>query len=108
MSVDHGLAVPEQRPEPTTSLTGAELQRWYWLKSELLDLARELGISTAGGKIELTERIAARLDGRELIAPVRSPKPTVRAAQLKGPLTLDTVIPPVSYTHLTLPTKRIV
>lgn len=93
MSVDYGLAVPEQRPEPSASLTGAELQRWYWLKSELLDLARELGISTAGGKIELTQRISARLDGRESIAPVRPSKPNGHAAQLHGPLTRETVIP---------------
>jgi len=81
----------EPRPPLTPELSGAELLRWYWLKDELVRLARDLGVSTAGGKQELTERLAAELDGR--------PLPTVTRAgaagrQLTGELTVETVIPP--------------
>jgi len=81
----------EERPPLTESLTGAELLRWYWLKDELADFARRLGIRSTGGKEVLTRRIAARLDG---IAFVESqPSRRASAVQLAGPVTADTVIP---------------
>ncbi len=82
----------EHRPAPSGALTGAELRRWYWTKAELLDLARELGLPTRGGKLELTERLVAALDG----APLPSPAPSRRAASpgLSGSLTPETVVPP--------------
>ena len=33
-----------RRPDLAIRLTGAELARWYWLKSELIGLARMLGV----------------------------------------------------------------
>ncbi|MEP6981864.1 MAG: DUF6434 domain-containing protein [Nakamurella sp.] len=86
-------AVDEVRPEATPTLTGAELLRWYWLKSELVALARQLGVPTGGGKQELTRRVVAALDG--LPAPeATSRDPAPRSGQLPGPLGRDTVIPP--------------
>lgn len=86
-------AADEVRPEATPALTGAELLRWYWLKSELAALARQLGVRTGGGKQELTQRVAAALDG--LAAPeATSRAPVPRSKQLSGPLGRDTVIPP--------------
>ncbi len=79
------------RPALTERLSGAELRRWYWLRSELVVLARSLGVSAAGGKIELTDRLCAVLDGR----PPKPPAPRRTAgAQLSGPLDDQTVIPP--------------
>lgn len=80
-----------QRPPLTRELTGAELLRWYWLKDELAEFARSLGIRATGGKELLTQRIAATLDG----APFTEPTPTRQAGgtQLTGPLTASTVIP---------------
>lgn len=57
--------LPEVRPHLDGGLSGAELRRWYWLRDELAGLARELGVSAQGGKAELTQRLAARLDGTE-------------------------------------------
>lgn len=80
------------RPPLSSELTGAELRRWYWLKTELISLARELGVRTTGGKQQLTTRLAAALDG--------APPPDERASRpgtagaLPEPLTLDTVLPP--------------
>jgi hypothetical protein len=81
----------QRRPPMTSALSAAELQRWYWLKTELVGLARALGVSPGGGKQELTARLAAALDGRPAPTPlVRSP---AAARQLEGPLTPETVIP---------------
>ena len=80
-----------QRPAVLDVTSGQELQRWYWLKTELVDLARHVGVSTAGGKVEITARLAAALDGAT--PPPAAPRPRPRVGQLSGPLTADTVIP---------------
>ena len=87
---DHPSRTIETRPEPITLNRSQDLRRWYWLKSELIALARHLGIHTGGGKNELTERIAAKLDGKTLTRPT-PPKPA--AQPLSGPLSPTTVIP---------------
>ncbi|MFT3901213.1 MAG: DUF6434 domain-containing protein [Gordonia sp. (in: high G+C Gram-positive bacteria)] len=79
------------RPPLTADLTGDELLRWYWLKDELIGLARRLGVRTSGSKETLTLRLAAALDGEPFAEPDRA-RPTT-AAQLSGRLTADTVIP---------------
>lgn len=99
-------AEPDTRPPIDAVKSGAELRRWYWLKTELVALARRRGVSPGGGKIELTERLATHLDGAAL--PVSTGHPGERAdaarggrgpaaggagAQLTGPLTPATVIP---------------
>ena len=84
---------PEQRPVLSPSLTGAELQRWYWLKAELVAFARIMGVSTSGGKQDLAARLVAALDGLPLPSPSPGRRGTPTARQLKGPLTRQTVIP---------------
>ncbi|MFC6152641.1 DUF6434 domain-containing protein [Nocardioides yefusunii] len=80
-----------QRPAPSNVLSGTELRRWYWLKGELAELARHLGIRASGSKELLAARITARLDGEPFAEPA-SPK-RVGQAHLSGPLTAATVIP---------------
>ena len=79
------------RPDLVPGLSSEEFQRWYWLKTELVDFARTLGIRASGGKELLTARIAASLDGRDFAepAPIRSSGPR----QLVGELSAATVIP---------------
>ena len=79
------------RPALSPALTGTELLRWYWTLEELTGLAVTLGVPRGGGKQALTERLVARLDGRQAPAPPRRP-PAGR--QLSGPLSATTVIPP--------------
>lgn len=82
---------PATRPDPADVQDEATLRRWYWLTTELRGMARALGIRTGGAKIELTERIAARLAGRP------SPPPAPRAATrdaLPSVLTGTTLIAP--------------
>ena len=52
----------EERPAIETITSGNELRRWYWLKSDLVALARRLGLKTTGGKFEILDRIATFLD----------------------------------------------
>ena len=80
-----------QRPPLSRELTGTEFLRWYWLKDELAEFARSLGIRTTGGKELLTRRIAATLDGTSFTEP--APKRQTGGPQLNGPLTASTVIP---------------
>jgi Domain of unknown function (DUF6434)/SAP domain-containing new25 len=53
-----------QRPPIERVKTGAELKDWYWLKTEVMNQARILGLSTVGGKFEIIDRIADFLDGK--------------------------------------------
>ena len=91
MDIDPKVVISGQRPELTPTLAGAELRRWYFLRDELAAFARRLGVSAAGGKQELTERLAAVLDGRPLPSPTK--RATSATDQLEGDLTPDTVIP---------------
>lgn len=77
------------RPDPASVTTEAELRRWYWLRSELVGIARALEIPTSGAKLELTERIAAALAGRDAPPVVRRPP----ARHFAGELGPGTVLP---------------
>lgn len=68
----------------------SEFRRWYWLLDELAEVARQLGLRATGGKVELAERIAARLGGRASAPLVRR----ASGAQLSGSLGRETMIPP--------------
>ncbi len=57
------------RPDMASISTGQELRRWYWLKSELQDQARTLGLRTTGGKFQILDRISHFLDTGERIFP---------------------------------------
>jgi hypothetical protein len=66
------------RPPIEDVKTGAELKDWYWLKTEVMNHARMLGLPVAGGKFEIIDRIADHLDGK---APT---KPRKRGSDFKG------------------------
>ncbi|MGW6705811.1 DUF6434 domain-containing protein [Streptomyces sp. NPDC054956] len=81
----------EARPPLSPALTGAELARWYWTLAELSALARQMGLSAGGGKVAVTARIVAALDG----APAPAAPAARRAGrQLAAPVGADSVIPP--------------
>jgi hypothetical protein len=54
----------EQRPAPADVWDAQTLRRWYWLRSELVEIARGLGLSTSGGKLEVAERLCAHFEQR--------------------------------------------
>jgi len=60
-----------ERPPLKEVKTGAEFQRWYWLKKELVAYCREQGLGTVGRKPELERRIVRFLDTGEVVKPQR-------------------------------------
>ncbi|MEM9437617.1 MAG: DUF6434 domain-containing protein [Pseudomonadota bacterium] len=83
----------ETKPGIETITDAAELRRWYWLKTDLVRRAKELGLRTAGGKFEILERIAHFLETGET-EPVTSGKAPVMSTfdWHKEPLSDDTVL----------------
>ncbi|MDW2877847.1 MULTISPECIES: DUF6434 domain-containing protein [Bacillaceae] len=78
------------RPELTSKISYKEFSEYYWLKTELQAFCRKEGMSTSGGKAELSERIGIYLTTGEKKGPIIKRRPKRRAA--KAPLSLDTVI----------------
>lgn len=85
------ITLDSQRPELSRELTGSEFSRWYWLKDELTEFARTLGVRTTGSKDLLMQRLEATLDNRTFIEP--APKRPAGNKQLSGSVTASTVIP---------------
>ncbi|MGL4488835.1 MAG: DUF6434 domain-containing protein, partial [Rhizobiaceae bacterium] len=71
-----------QRPPIETVKSSAELKDWYWLKTEVMNHARMLGLSTSGGKFEIIDRIADFLDGKPGSVP--RPRRTGVASKVSG------------------------
>ena len=58
-----------ERPSLTKDLDGEAFRSFYYLKEELMGFCRENGLPTAGGKLEIANRIAYFLDtGKRLTA----------------------------------------
>jgi Domain of unknown function (DUF6434)/SAP domain-containing new25 len=85
-----------QRPPIESVKSGAELKDWYWLKTEVMNHARTLGLPIVGAKFDIIDRIADHLDGK---APVKRRK---SGPAFKGPgfdwhgakLSRETIIKP--------------
>lgn len=81
------------RPRLQAGLPAAEFRAAYWLRAELAEFCRAAGLSAAGGKAELAERITRFLEtGERTPPPPASPRP--RSSKPSVPLTRETVIPP--------------
>lgn len=79
------------RPELKRDLDVQAFHSFYWLKKELQNFCRENGMSAAGSKMEIVDRIAAFLQTGEIKKPVK--KKSFLAKEVKlSELTLDTVI----------------
>ena len=77
-----------ERPDLDITLDGKTFREYYYLKEELVDFCRKHNLQAAGGKLELTDRIAEFLDtGKKNYAThIKRKSPSV------GEITLDTVI----------------
>lgn len=51
-----------KRPPFSKMLSGEEFKAWYWLKAELVEICKRIGLPYSGGKFELRDRIAFALD----------------------------------------------
>ena len=54
-----------KRPNALEIQSSDELRKWYWLKTELVMLSKCRGISSAGSKADLMDRLANELDGKK-------------------------------------------
>ncbi|MBO6637182.1 MAG: hypothetical protein JJ920_04530 [Roseitalea sp.] len=88
-----------KRPRIETITTGAALKDWYWLKQEIVDHARNLGVSPYGGKFAIIDRVAHFLDTGERRKPSYEQGPARRQTSpasmfdwAHGAITRDTII----------------
>ena len=54
-----------ERPVLNKYLNSGKFREWYYLKKELIEFCRNESLSTAGSKVELTDRIGCFLDTGE-------------------------------------------
>ena len=81
-----------QRPNFAEIANGAEFNRWYWLKREMVQICKELGLPGTGSKFELRDRIMFALDNGGKLLPTPKEKVLSRFNWAKGELTPKTLI----------------
>ena len=81
------------RPNLDKNISLNDFNELYWLKQELVDFCRNIGISTSGGKIKIAERIRHYLSTGELLkTETLKIKPTSKFNWDKEKLTRETII----------------
>jgi len=60
----------EKRPNLDKNLSIKDFQDFYWLKKELVTFCRKIGITSAGGKINIANRIKKYLNTGEIITSI--------------------------------------
>ncbi|WP_409290586.1 DUF6434 domain-containing protein [Peribacillus sp. SCS-37] len=76
------------RPALNKEISPADFRNYYWLKEELQTFCRANGLSTAGSKPDIADRIEVFLAAGQIIAPLIKNK----RREKEGTLSLDTVI----------------
>jgi len=82
------------RPELNSQISLPDFQEFYWLKEELRQFCKSVGLEMHGSKIDLTNRIIAFLETGEISSAPRSPrqKTSSKFDWNKAALSLETVI----------------
>lgn len=73
----------DKRPILDSNLDSATFRDYYFLKEELLNFCKENGISTSGGKIALTDRIAHFLETGEILSSSNARRKSASTAIIK-------------------------
>jgi len=80
----------KKRPNLNKEISIKDFEDFYWLKSELMNFCREIGISSNAGKIEITNRISEYLKTGKITKSIPNKKPKLpRATQA---ITKETII----------------
>ncbi len=79
-----------KRPNLNKSISIKDFKDFYWLKVELVDFCREIGISSRGGKIEIANRITEYLETGKVVKIATTRKP--KLPKTTEPITKDTII----------------
>ena len=80
----------KERPILDKKINTKDFNDFYWLKSELMNFCREIGISSSGGKIEIANRISDYLETGKITKKASTKKPKLPKAT--QPITNETVI----------------
>jgi hypothetical protein len=80
------------RPNFEDIQSGAEFNQWYWLKVEMVDICKAIGLPTHGRKFDLRDRIMYALDNEGALLPEPKKKPTSNFKWSKATLTPETVM----------------
>ncbi len=80
----------KERPILDKEINIKDFNDFYWLKSELMNFCREIGISSNGGKIEITNRILEYLETGKVAKNTLTKKP--KLPKPTQPITKDTII----------------
>lgn len=81
------------RPEFEQIKSGAEFNKWYWLKEELVDICKRAGLPSTGRKFDLRDRIMYALDNNGRLKPeAEKPKAESKFNWAKAELSLETII----------------
>ncbi|HAA10261.1 MAG TPA: hypothetical protein DCE41_00660 [Cytophagales bacterium] len=80
------------RPPIEDIQTGAEFNRWYWLKVELVDLCKRMHLPSTGSKFLLRDRIMYALDHNGEVMPEAKNRTISKFNWAKEVLTRETLI----------------
>lgn len=82
------------RPELNSQISLRDFQEFYWLKEELRQFCKSVGLGIQGSKIDLANRISAFLETGEISCASRAPrqKTSSKFDWNKAALSLETVI----------------
>lgn len=82
-----------QRPKFEHIKSGAEFNRWYWLKEELVEICKRANLPVTGRKFDLRDRIMYAVDHQGKIKPQpKKKKATSKFNWAKEALHCDTLI----------------
>ena len=85
--------MPTTRPDFPLIASGEEFNRWYWLKEEMVDILKAIGLPYTGGKFELRDRIMYALDHEGSLKPAeKKARPQSKFNWAREVLTPDTLI----------------
>lgn len=82
------------RPQLDENLSAESFQAYYWLKEELVNFCREVGINSSGGKRDIADRILNYLETGKIITKPkpRKAKTVSRFDWKQEKLTIDTIV----------------
>ena len=88
----------DERPNLDKEISAGDFLDFYWLKEELQNFCREIGMSASGSKIEITERIVHHLKTGHRLRVSRPPstpkRPSYYPVTSSSGMTLETIIEP--------------
>jgi hypothetical protein len=79
----------QQRPPLDNRISVEDFRAYYWLKEELIAFCREHGLSTAGSKIDIADRIAYYLEHGTAPATAKRQTTSKTSTASNEPLALD-------------------